>query len=155
VCPNGSINVSCAMLLPNIGLQLVKVTMPSREWMTAREVRSVGSISGGGTRNHRVPAMDVAEWLRKLELEQYAPAFRENEIDGRVLPNLTAEDLKDVGVSLVGHRRRLLEAIAALRTGAPPASETSVLAAAAIRRGWRRQSRASAASSRSMSATAC
>ena len=59
-------------------------------------------------------AMDVADWLRKLGLEQYEPAFRANEIDERVLPRLTAEDLKDLGVSLVGHRRRLLDAIAAL-----------------------------------------
>ena len=61
--------------------------------------------------------MDVADWLRKLGLEQYEPAFRANEIDADLLPRLTAEDLKDLGVSLVGHRRRLLDAIAAL--GAP------------------------------------
>src|SRR5215470_14695636 len=60
--------------------------------------------------------MDVGEWLRKLGLERYEPAFRENEIDARVLPSLTAEDLKDLGVNLVGHRRRLLDAIAALGT---------------------------------------
>jgi class 3 adenylate cyclase/tetratricopeptide (TPR) repeat protein len=60
--------------------------------------------------------MDIADWLRKLGLEQYEPAFRANEIDARVLPSLTAEDLKDLGVDLVGHRRRLLDAIAALGT---------------------------------------
>jgi class 3 adenylate cyclase len=64
--------------------------------------------------------MDVADWLRKLGLEQYEPAFRANEIDARVLPSLTAEDLKDLGVGLVGHRRRLLDAIAALRASEPP-----------------------------------
>jgi class 3 adenylate cyclase/predicted ATPase len=58
--------------------------------------------------------MNVADWLRNLGLEQYEPAFRANEIDAGVLPHLTAEDLKDLGVSLVGHRRRLLDAIAAL-----------------------------------------
>jgi len=63
--------------------------------------------------------MDVADWLRKLGLEQYEPAFRENEIDERVLPSLTAGDLRDLGVTLVGHRRRLLDAIAALRVEAP------------------------------------
>jgi SAM (Sterile alpha motif) domain-containing protein len=51
--------------------------------------------------------MDVAEWLRRLGLAQYEPAFRANEIDEGVLPRLTAEDLKDLGVTLVGHRRRL------------------------------------------------
>src|SRR5215468_6325710 len=70
--------------------------------------------------------MDVADWLRMLGLEQYEPAFRENGIDGRVLPDLTAEDLKDLGVSLVGHRRRLLKAIAALNTGADPTGDSPV-----------------------------
>ncbi|MBV8921456.1 adenylate/guanylate cyclase domain-containing protein [Bradyrhizobium sp.] len=60
--------------------------------------------------------MDVGGWLRRLGLEQYEAAFRENEIDETILPNLTAEDLKDLGVSIVGHRRKLLDAIAALRT---------------------------------------
>ena len=43
--------------------------------------------------------MDVTDWLRKLGLEQYEPAFRTNGIDARVLPSLTAEDLKDLGVT--------------------------------------------------------
>jgi predicted ATPase/class 3 adenylate cyclase len=59
--------------------------------------------------------MDVGDWLRTLGLEQYEPTFRHNEIDGELLPSLTVEDLKDLGVTLVGHRRRLLEAAAALR----------------------------------------
>src|SRR6516225_1561386 len=74
--------------------------------------------------------MDVASWLRKLGLEQYEPAFLANEIDARVLPSLTAEDLKDLGVTLVGHRRRLLDAIAALGSPLPdpppPADEGRV-----------------------------
>src|SRR5271165_36154 len=60
--------------------------------------------------------MDVVEWLRKLGLEQYEPAFRENKIGADLLPSLTAEDLKDLGVILVGDRRRLSAAIAALRS---------------------------------------
>jgi class 3 adenylate cyclase/tetratricopeptide (TPR) repeat protein len=60
-------------------------------------------------------SFEITDWLRELGLEQYAPAFRDNAIDARVLPSLTAEDLKDLGVTLVGHRRRLLDAIAALR----------------------------------------
>ena len=66
--------------------------------------------------------MDVGAWLRGLGLGQYEPAFRDNEVDAGVLPRLTAEDLKDLGVTLVGHRRRLLDAIDALRAdgGAPP-----------------------------------
>ena len=49
--------------------------------------------------------MDIAAWLRGLGLAQYEPAFRENAIDSTVLRNLTAEDLKDLGVVLVGPRR--------------------------------------------------
>ncbi|TIT27986.1 MAG: adenylate/guanylate cyclase domain-containing protein, partial [Mesorhizobium sp.] len=65
--------------------------------------------------------MDVGGWLRRLDLEQYEDAFRENKIDETILPILTAEDLKDLGVGFVGHRRKLLDAIAALRAqaGAP------------------------------------
>jgi len=62
--------------------------------------------------------MDLGGWLRSLGLGQYEAAFRENEIDDTVLPNLTAEDLKDLGVRIVGHRRKLLDAIAALRAEA-------------------------------------
>jgi class 3 adenylate cyclase len=62
--------------------------------------------------------MDVVVWLRSLGLGKYEAAFRENEIDETVLPNLTAEDLKELGVTALGHRRKLLDAIAALRTDA-------------------------------------
>jgi class 3 adenylate cyclase len=58
--------------------------------------------------------MDIGGWLRSLGLERYEAAFRENEIDDTVLPSLTAEDLKDLGVGIVGHRRKLLDAIAVL-----------------------------------------
>ena len=59
--------------------------------------------------------MDLGVWLRGLGLEQYESAFRANAIDDTILPSLTAEDLRDLGVGIVGHRRKLLEAIAALR----------------------------------------
>ena len=62
--------------------------------------------------------MDLRSWLRSLGLEQYEPAFRENAIDNSILPSLTAEDLKDLGIGIVGHRRKLLDAIAVLRTDA-------------------------------------
>jgi SAM (Sterile alpha motif) domain-containing protein len=58
--------------------------------------------------------MDIGAWLRGLGLEQHEPAFRENRVSPDLLPSLTAEDLKDLGVVLVGDRRRLLTAIAAL-----------------------------------------
>ena len=59
--------------------------------------------------------MDIVLWLRSLGLGKYEAAFRENEIDETVLPGLTHETLKDLGVTSVGHRLKLLEAIAALR----------------------------------------
>ena len=62
--------------------------------------------------------MDIVVWLRSLGLGKYEAAFRDNEIDETVLPSLTAEDLKDLGVSIVGHRRKILDAIAASRIDA-------------------------------------
>src|SRR5690348_1891912 len=71
--------------------------------------------------------MDIAEWLRGLGLERYEPAFRDNQIEADVLPSLTVEDLKDLGITSVGDRRRLLAAIAALHT--KPAAEAATLEA--------------------------
>jgi class 3 adenylate cyclase/tetratricopeptide (TPR) repeat protein len=61
--------------------------------------------------------MNVAAWLHSLGLGQYEQAFRENDIDADVLAQLTGDDLIGVGVTSVGHRRKLLAAIAALRDG--------------------------------------
>jgi class 3 adenylate cyclase/predicted ATPase len=60
-------------------------------------------------------AVDVARWLRNLGLERYETAFRENEVGAGDLCHLTAEDLEGLGVAAIGHRRRLLVAIAKLR----------------------------------------
>ena len=65
--------------------------------------------------------MDVGGWLRSLGLDQYEATFRENKIDADLLPRLTADDLKDIGVSAVGDRRRMLDAIATLAGGTPSA----------------------------------
>jgi class 3 adenylate cyclase len=62
--------------------------------------------------------MDVVVWLHSLGLGKYEAAFRENEIDETVLQGLTAEDLKELGIAALGHRRKLLDAIAALGTSA-------------------------------------
>ena len=69
-------------------------------------------------------AIDVASWLEQLGLAQYEPAFRDNDVDGHVLPDLTAEDLIAIGVTSVGHRRKLLSAIAALGAEAPAVTAT-------------------------------
>jgi class 3 adenylate cyclase len=73
--------------------------------------------------------IDVGAWLRGLGLGEYDAIFRKNAINEQVLPNLTAEDLKDMGIGIVGHRRMLLDAIAVLRpraeTKSPPAEAPS------------------------------
>ena len=63
--------------------------------------------------------MDVGSWLRSLGLGQYEAAFRDSSIDGQVLPHLTLEDLKEIGVATVGDRRKLLAAIGALVGSTP------------------------------------
>ena len=75
--------------------------------------------------------MDVAAWLRGLGLEQYAPAFRANDVDGEVLPELTADDLIGLGVTSIGHRRKLLAAIAALGTEPPTGAQSATSATSA------------------------
>jgi class 3 adenylate cyclase len=64
--------------------------------------------------------MDIVVWLRSLGLGQYEAAFRKNKIDASILPKLTADDLKDLGVAAVGDRRKLLEAIEVLRAATKP-----------------------------------
>ena len=77
--------------------------------------------------------MDVVVWLRSLGLGKYEAVFRENEIDETVLPSLTAEDLKELGVAALGHRRKLLDAIAALRadaSGEAPSADVATTSSA-------------------------
>jgi len=69
----------------------------------------------------------IADWLKKLGLSEYAQRFVENDIDVSVLPHLTDQDLKELGVSL-GHRRKMLAAIAELAGGAVPTSLQPVVA---------------------------
>jgi hypothetical protein len=72
--------------------------------------------------------MDIVVWLRSLGLGKYEAAFRDNEIDETVLPSLTHETLKELGVTAVGHRLKLLDAIAALgsdTSGKTPSVDTA------------------------------
>jgi class 3 adenylate cyclase len=78
--------------------------------------------------------VNVAAWLHDLGLQQYQQAFWDNAIDFSVLRELTADDLKELGVSLVGHRRKLLAAIAALRREVDAAPQPAAGDAAAERR---------------------
>ena len=58
----------------------------------------------------------IADWLREIGLEQYAQRFAENDIDFRILPDLTDQDLEKTGVASLGHRRNLLRAITELKS---------------------------------------
>jgi class 3 adenylate cyclase/predicted ATPase len=89
-----------------------------------------GNIASKSRLGKAGEALDIGVWLRGLGLERYEPVFRENRIEADVLPSLTAEDLKDLGVTLVGDRRRLLDAIAKLgvEAPAPPATAAPVRA---------------------------
>jgi class 3 adenylate cyclase len=76
--------------------------------------------------------MDVAAWLSGLGLGQYEQAFRENDVDAEVLMDLTAGDLIGLGVASIGHRRKLLAAIAALRAGSLSATTPDTAAAIVV-----------------------
>src|SRR6201987_1899896 len=78
--------------------------------------------------------MDVVVWLRSLGLGKYEAVFRENDIDETVLPSLTHENLKELGVASFGHRVKLLDGIAALRSdasGKPPSVDPATASSAA------------------------
>src|SRR6516164_9027367 len=59
----------------------------------------------------------VSDWLEKLGLGQYAQRFAENDINFSILPDLTDQDLKELGVASLGHRRQLLRAITEMKGG--------------------------------------
>src|SRR5919107_890065 len=84
-----------------------------------RLIAADGRRRGDAGAAERRPVTDVAAWLRGLGLGRYEAEFRDNEVRPDVLPSLTAEDLKEIGVAAVGDRRRLLDAIAALRAALP------------------------------------
>ncbi len=67
--------------------------------------------------------MDVGAWLRELGLGQYEAAFRDNEVDGEVLPKLTVDDLMQLGVAAVGHRRKIISAIGELNAASSARAE--------------------------------
>jgi class 3 adenylate cyclase len=77
--------------------------------------------------------VDITAWLRGLGLERYEQAFRDNAIGIEILPKLTADDLKEIGVTVVGHRRVLLEAISSLQAGHETAPVPAALAGPGIR----------------------
>src|ERR1700730_6295389 len=71
-------------------------------------------------------SIEITDWMRGLWLERTAVAFRDNDIDDAVVRQLTAEDLRELGVASVGHRRSLLDAIAVLGALTPAADESGL-----------------------------
>jgi hypothetical protein len=69
-------------------------------------------------------ARQIADWLEKLGMPEYAERFAENDIDFTILPELTDQDLEKIGVASLGHRRKILKAIAALSGPTPPSLAT-------------------------------
>ena len=96
--------------------------MGAKERIGDRSSGWPGSVAGQGSGRpeaitldmHVEWAMDVGEWLRGLGLGEYENKFRDNRIDAEVLSQLTADNLRDIGVYAVGDRRKLIAAIAAL-----------------------------------------
>jgi class 3 adenylate cyclase len=87
----------------------------------------------------REATMDVTDWLRSLGLEQYSAAFEQNHVSPELLPSLTADDLKELGVASVGHRRQMLKAIADLYAEPAVAAEVPAPEPAAGSAAERRQ----------------
>src|SRR4051812_40680541 len=73
-------------------------------------------------------AINVSDWLHSLGLEQYAEAFRDNDLDGGVLSEVNADVLIAIGIPSIGHRRKLLAAIAALKSEVAPTVDTGATA---------------------------
>jgi class 3 adenylate cyclase len=84
--------------------------------------------------------LDVTAWLTEMALERYAEAFAENDIDGETLAELTVDDLKELGVASLGHRKKIMAAIAAIDVaGADDMAPTPSTAVHARPDGERRQ----------------
>jgi SAM domain (Sterile alpha motif) len=90
--------------------------------------------------------LDIAAWLQDLGLERYLEVFRANDVDADVLRTLGADDLKELGVASLGHRKKLLEAIAALAEPAAGSGPVDGAVAGMSTRQRRRRARLSVAS---------
>src|SRR5262245_21157588 len=119
------------MLLPAIG---VRMRLRNRNRTFGFRGDRHGSRTRPGSKGTGLVSLDISAWLCGLGLDQYAATFRDNDIDDAVLRRLTAEDLREPGVASVGHRRRLLDAIAFLSapavtadTSGPSAETTATL----------------------------
>jgi class 3 adenylate cyclase len=80
----------------------------------------------------KTTSTDLAEWLGRHGLSQYAKTFAENHIDFSVLPDLTENDLEKLGVSSLGHRKKLLTAVKALTTARQPIGTPTAISSATV-----------------------
>src|SRR5260221_12027138 len=99
-------------------------------------------------------SIEITKWLRGLGLEQLATAFLANDIDAEILPKLTADDLIGLGFTSIGHRRKLLDAIATLRDGSP-ISSTPIPSTEPMRRDGDARIAASSAERRQLTVMFC
>ena len=99
-----------------------------------RNVHSDGFVSyvDPVRRNGCAPMQQIADWLEKLGLGQYAQQFAENDINFTILSDLSDQDLKELGVSSLGHRRQLLRAIAELDGVEKDRSKPTTVAASPV-----------------------
>src|ERR1700732_1531130 len=99
----------------------------SPTWQAQLLALRAGSILARAPASGReLQVQDIADWLSSLGLSEYEERFAQNHTDGTVLRDLTEQDLKDLGVSSIGHRRKLMRAIAERTPAAPvdkPAGE--------------------------------
>ncbi|XP_051177055.1 uncharacterized protein [Lolium perenne] len=99
----------------------------ARARVSEASVDESDGVADWGLPNGRLPGAatsygGVRAWLDGLGLARYAPVFEIHEVDDEVLPLLTLEDLKDMGIGAVGSRRKLFDAILKLRTGSDTVS---------------------------------
>src|SRR5215470_15451797 len=115
-------------------------TRRTRSWHSGTFRTSTSSNAPAGClEGEEVQVMDVAAWLRNLGLERYESLFRDHRIDWDVLPQLTSEDLKEIGVLPIGHRRRLLHAIATFGSKLPASAASAAAPGESAQVGERRQ----------------
>jgi class 3 adenylate cyclase len=109
-------------------IHLAEESLDSSVWLHETLLDSTGT-----------PGMDVSTWLRDLGLEDYVQTFQANHIDAEVLSQLTAEDLIALGITSIGHRRKLLAAIVALEHGSASAAAEPIAVVARPVEAERRQ----------------
>src|SRR5262245_27830244 len=90
-------------------------TQSTRSWRGLINSNDMTVQNGQRQIRRGQPMQQIEDWLEKLGLGQYAKRFDENDIDFKILTDLTDQDLEKIGFTSLGHRRKLLRAIANLK----------------------------------------